>query len=209
LAINPNSLKGRLRYSDVLVQSRDFRAALNQLEKLMIIDPLSALIYKRLGRLFYLMGEHETATAYLDDALDLEPGSLEAFAVKGAIYAEAGRYEDALACFEESLRSQYQIEIVAMIGAVYAKMGDLRKALAIVKKVEEEARIRGGNAIMLAHLYLAVGKKADAYAALDRAYSQHEPDIRALTYDRRWIQIRNEARFRELIRRVGLPAIQD
>jgi hypothetical protein len=36
----------------------------------------------------------------------------------------------------------------------------------------------------LVHMSLALGKKKEVYD-LDRAYSQHDADLRALTYDRR------------------------
>lgn len=208
LTINPNSLKGRLRYSDILLQSRNFHAAMEQLEKLLIIDPLSALIYKRLGRLFYFMGEYKTAIAYLDDALELEPDSHEALALKGAIHSETGGFKEALACFDQSLSSEYQVEMVAMIAVLQARMGDYDKANELLEQVLAESTKLTRHFVMLAHIYLALGKKNEAYNALDMAYTQHEPDLRALTYDRRWSPIRSETRFKELIARVGLPNVQ-
>ncbi len=207
LAINTNCLKGRFRYSDLLLQSRDFRAALEQLERIMIIDPLSALIYKRIGRLFYMMGEYDKAIAFLNDALELEPGNYESLAIRGAVHVELAHFEEALKDFEESLRAQPHSEIVAMAGVVYERQGNRAKALEILAKLHSELTNNNGHSINLAHLYLALGDKTQAYECLERSFAQHEPDLRALTYDRRWIPLRNEPRFNSLVKRVGLPMI--
>ena len=206
LAINPNSLKGRLRYSDLLLQSRNLSGALEQLEIIMTIDPLSPLTYIRTGRLLYIAGRYDDAIAYLNDALELERDNFEALALRGAVYIETGDYEKALANFEASLRSEYQWEALAMIGVVYAKQGNPKKSWRIVRQVEAEVRRSLNHSIKLAHLYLALGEHAKVFDCLDRASEQHEPDLRALPYDPRWESIRAEPRFRDLVRKVGLPS---
>jgi tetratricopeptide (TPR) repeat protein len=208
LAINPNSLKGRLRNSDLLLQSRNFRSALEQLERLMIIDPLSPLIYKRIGRLFYMMGENESAIAFLNDALDLEPGCYEALTLRGAAQTEMSNFENALNDFDESFRAQPHPEILAMTLAVFAKQGNYAKAKKLLKKLEISAPSRSGNSATLAYAYLSLGEKDEALALLEQAYVQHEPDLRALTYDIRWVGIRSEPRFRALLKRIGLPDLE-
>jgi adenylate cyclase len=209
LAINPNSLKGRLRYSDLLLQSRDFRSALSQLERLMIIDPLSPLIYKRIGRLFYMSGEYENAIAFLNDALELEPGSFETLALRGAVHTEMFKFDDALEDFEESFRIEPNSETPAMTAVVYAKRGQIGQARKLLRKIESGSANQSGNSMVLAHIYLALGEKDKAYTALERAFELHDPDLRALTYDRRWISIRSEGRFRSLLKRIGLPNLRD
>lgn len=208
LAINTNCLKGRFRYSDILLQRRDFSAALEQLERIMIIDPLSPLIYKRIGRLFYMMGEYDKAIAFLNDALELEPGNYESLALRGVVHTELAHFREALKDFEESLRAQHHAETIAMTGVVYARQGNRAKALEMLKKLQSELTINTGHSTNLAHLFLALGDKTEAYECLERSYAQHEPDLRALTYDRRWIPVRNEARFKSLVKRVGLPKIE-
>jgi TolB-like protein/Flp pilus assembly protein TadD len=205
LAINANSLKGRLRYSDLHLQSRNFKSALAQLERLMIIDPLSPLIYKRIGRLFYMMGEDESAISFLNDALELEPFNYEALALRGAVHTEMSNFGEALKDFEASLLVQPHPETLAMSAIVYAKDGNERKAVTILKKLETASTKQYGNSTTLAHIYLALGKKSEAYRYLEHAYAQHEPDLRALTYDRRWAAIRDETRFKSISKRIGLP----
>jgi tetratricopeptide (TPR) repeat protein len=209
LAINSNSLKGRLRYSDLLLQTRNFTAALEQLERTMIVDPLSPLIYKRIGRVFYMMGDHNNAISYLNDALELEPGSHEALILRGAVYLDMGRLDLALEDFAGSLRTQRHPETLAMMGAALARQGNRERAEDLLRTIEAEADSRRGHSVMLAHVHLALGRKELVYKILEQGYEQHDPDLRALTYDRRWMEIRHESRFKSLIKRVGLPTLRD
>jgi TolB-like protein/Flp pilus assembly protein TadD len=207
LVTNPNCLKGRLRYSELLLQSRNFTAALEQLETIMTLDPLSAVTYIHIARLFYLTGRYDDAIAYLDDALELEPGSYEVLALKGAVYMELGNYEAAMRDFQHSLHEYHHPEILAMTAVVYAKRGQGAQALKILRKLESDSKGSSGHSSRLAYIYLALGQKNEAYACLDAAYSMHEPDLRALTYDHRWLPLRSEPRFVRRVRRVGLPAL--
>ncbi len=210
LALNPASLKGRLRYSDLLLQSRDYRSALEQLETIINIDPLSPLVYKRIGRLFYLQGDYKNAVAYLNDALELEPNSHEALTLRGATYIELKSYEKAFADLQTSLKSEPHPETLSLIGVIYARQGKTAKAYQVIETVQRESKNCSGNAVHLAHIYLALGRKDKVYELLQRAYMHHEPDLRALNYDGRWVTLRRDAQFKELTKKIGLPtAIED
>lgn len=209
LSINPNSPRARLRYSDLLLQSRKFPEALEQMERSLKVDPLSEVVYSRIARTFYVMGRYDSALAYLNDALELEPNSYQALALRGAVHTELGRYESALDDFRASLSLHHNVETLAMIGAVYARLGRITEAREMIKRVEQESRGHSEHSIKLAHIYLALGQKSDTYDALERAYLQHESDLRALTYDPRWNSIRTEQSFQKLVERVGLPRVAE
>lgn len=209
LAINPNCLKGRLRYSELLMQSRNFGAALEQLERIIALDPLSSLIYTRIGRLFYIMGEQENAVAYLTDALHLVSDNHEARAVRGMVYIEMERYKEALDDFEASLQVERQNGLLGMMAVVHVRQGNRKKACQLLKKVKSEPIGAPGRSITLAHIYLALGEKEKTYEFLEHAYTEHEPDLRGLTFDRRWKTLGAEARFKDLASRIGLPALSD
>jgi TolB-like protein/lipopolysaccharide biosynthesis regulator YciM len=205
LEVNPNCLKARLRYSDLFLQSRNFAAALEQLEIIMTVDPLSAATYIHIARLYYLTGRYEEAISYLNDALELAHGSYEALALRGAVHIEKNDFEAALSDFQQSLEAQYHPEIFAMTGVVFAKQGRLAEARRVLHELEAQSDNNSGHSSRLAYIYLALGKKEQAYTALETACLRHEPDLRALTYDHRWLPIRNESRFNRLLKRIGLP----
>ena len=208
LAINPNSLKGRLRYSELLMQSRNFTAALEQLQRIITIDPLSSLLYTRIGRLFYLMREYDNALSYLNDALDLDSNNHEALALRGAVYSDVGCYSKAIEDYEGCLQVEHHTELQGRIAVVYAKQNKYDKACKLLDTLKNMPDHTPGRSVSLAHIYLTLGQNDKAYEFLEQAVEQHEPDVRALTYDHRWNTLWSEARFGELTARVGLPPVK-
>jgi hypothetical protein len=58
----------------------------------------------------------------------------------------------------------------------------------------------------LAVLYGALGDKEAAFASLEKAYNEHDLQLQFLKVDPSYDRLRDDPRFQELIRRVGLPA---
>ena len=56
----------------------------------------------------------------------------------------------------------------------------------------------------IALVYIALGERDQALTWLDKAYQQHSPMMTWLKIDPRFDSIRQEPRFQELMRRVGL-----
>jgi hypothetical protein len=71
--------------------------------------------------------------------------------------------------------------------------------------LEVEAAQKYLPRIALAQSQLAVGNKDRAFFWLQKAYEEHNWCILYLTMDPDWAPLRADPRFRELIRRVGLP----
>ena len=205
LKINPKCLTAHIRLSESLLLSGRFSEALIELNQIMIIDPLSLPTYIRLGRFFYLMGQYHEAIFYLKDALELEPANYETLVVLGAAFAEAGNYDGALAAFNKSLDIHFIVETLAMIGYVNALEGKRKEARQIINQIETQSNKDGEHTTKLAIIYSALGEKKTTYELLERAFEKHEFDLIALKCDPRLRMIKNESRFEELIRRVGLP----
>jgi len=57
----------------------------------------------------------------------------------------------------------------------------------------------------LAILYVGLGDKEAALDLLERAYREHDLQMQFLKVDAHFDALRSEARFQDLMRRVGLP----
>jgi len=55
-------------------------------------------------------------------------------------------------------------------------------------------------------IYAGLGDKDETLACLDKAYAERSHWLLWLNNDPRWDVVRQEPRFKELVRRVGLPA---
>jgi tetratricopeptide (TPR) repeat protein len=171
----------------------------------MMIDPLSLGNYKSIGRLFYRMGQFENAIVYLKEAVELEPDDFETLVLLGAATTELGNYNEALTLFQKSLNLHYNIDTLSMFGYIYARLGKKEKANQIINQLESQSKDARQHAIKLARIYAALEERETAYNYLEQALNQHDMEIIAIKSDPRWTTICHEARFKELIKRVGLP----
>jgi hypothetical protein len=57
----------------------------------------------------------------------------------------------------------------------------------------------------IARFQAIIGNRDQAFAFLERAFSDRQPGLLFLKVDRAWDAIRDDARFAAAIRRVGLP----
>lgn len=84
--------------------------------------------------------------------------------------------------------------------------GDYKTALREwVSGLEEEARHRYIPRIVLAMVYVDLGDRDHAFVWLDRAYEERNYLTAYLKQEHAWDPIRSDPRFKNLVRRVGLP----
>ncbi len=81
--------------------------------------------------------------------------------------------------------------------------GQRNKAVEIVKKMEttEEYVTPGESAI----LYIALGEKDRAFVQLEKAYAERDMQLAFLNQDFHFESLYDDPRFKDLLRRVGLP----
>jgi hypothetical protein len=91
------------------------------------------------------------------------------------------------------------------LGFAYAKLHKQREAHTILEqlmKQHEQGLIPSGP---IAILYGAMGDLDDAFAWLDKAYQERDPELTYINVPgRRFEPLRHDPRFRQLVRRIGL-----
>ena len=87
----------------------------------------------------------------------------------------------------------------------YVKLGRLADAHRIVNELRVRAQKDGVGAYEVAFLYGTLGNEDEAFRWLDKAYEQRDPGLMYLKVDPTLDPLRSDPRFREVVRRVGLP----
>ena len=83
------------------------------------------------------------------------------------------------------------------------KRGEATKILADLEKLHEQGVVPSGS---VAILYGALGEPNEAFAWLEKAYEERDPQLTYLKVrGRRFEPLRKDPRFEQLVRRVGLP----
>ena len=58
---------------------------------------------------------------------------------------------------------------------------------------------------MMVYMYGVLGENDRAFAWLEKAFAEHESSMPSLRYFIAWDPLRSDPRFKEMVRRVGLP----
>jgi tetratricopeptide (TPR) repeat protein len=88
------------------------------------------------------------------------------------------------------------------LGRAFAGAGRRDEALAIAKKLAESKQYLAPSEI--ATLYAALGDHEKAFAALEKAFAERDLQLRFMRVDPGYDPIRNDPRFADLLRRLGL-----
>ena len=131
-------------------------------------------------------------------AVELEPRSVAANHRLGDVYAQMGRYDEAIAAYEKNRelisRGTY---LRGGIARVYALMGRQQEARQMIKGLK-------ANPYIIAAVYAALGEQDEAFRILEKAIGEHqfltplkvEPPLENLHSDPRW---------KVLLRRMNFP----
>ena len=216
IELNPRYATAHHWYAEMLSYVKRFDEAFREIHLALELDPLSLGINTDAAWILFCAGQCHAAVEQLRKVLDLEPEFLPARTLLAVTYEMMGRQEAALVEFQVAQRLFRQANVpVAMRGYVLAAGGeeDRRKGWQELQELgrpcSREPRImRNGDvpACCLAAYYTHSGETALALNHLERAFAERSNWLASLAVDPIFDGLRTEPRFRELVRRAGLPA---
>lgn len=171
------------------------------------LDPLSIAIAGTLGWVLHYSGKQQQAEAVLRTALRMDSTFAIGHLYLGRVLQFQGQTDSALAQFAMVGPLRSWIPNIAGEGYVYAQRGErdaARRALQRLDSLSHAGEYVTSYAVAL--VYTALGERDQAFAWLDQAVQERTHWLVWLNRDRRWDPIREDPRFRALVRRVGLPA---
>ena len=88
------------------------------------------------------------------------------------------------------------------LGAFYAKAGERKKAREILKRLETSKDYVSPGELTV--LYAALGEREQAFVSLEKAYAAYDLQLQYLPAEIFFESLRDDPRFKDLMRRVGL-----
>jgi serine/threonine-protein kinase len=175
------------------------------------LDPLSSFFQRRLGSALYLFRRYAEAIPELQKALELDPGDPWAHRVLGDAYERAGRAADAVKEWSTAMTLSGSGELAALLERTYAESGfdTALKALARARLEQLHSRAARGDyvpAIEFVYQHLRLGEREPAFEWLAKAEQERNRMLLEIGVDPIFDPIRDDPRFVELLRRLGLPS---
>lgn len=204
IELDPNNALAHDLYAQLLVLLGRFDESINEARRAIELDPLSMVTVSDLGYRLHFARRYDESIEATKKALEIDPNSDQVYNFLGYAYAGKGQYKEAIDAFQQAIRlGDKSTSIQVYLGAAYAGAGDLEKARAILKQLQTTKEyVSPGE---LTALYTALGDKEAAFASLNKAYDDHDLQLQFLKVDPNYDPLRDDPRFGDLLRRVGLP----
>jgi TolB-like protein/Flp pilus assembly protein TadD len=204
LELNSNVERVHSQYSYYLSVMGRHSEALAEIKRAEELDPLNMYAKSDEGLALHSAYRFDEAIRQLQHVIELQPDFGFAHYVLGASYAMKGMYPEAIAEYQKfSSLDGETTENQIYLGYSYAMSGQREKALAILKNLKTTKDYV--SPAELAILYTGLGDKQGAFQELERAYAVHDLQMQYLKVEPHYDSLRSDPRFKDLMRRVGLP----
>ena len=154
----------------------------------------------------YYARHYNEAIAESRQAISLDPNYAGSYHVLGEVYAQTGRYSEAIAILEEGYKVasvDQQPRLLAELGYVHALTGDKGKSTEVITLLKEKP-VRS-TPFLTAEVYAGLGDKDQTFAWLNKACDERVPFLWEVRVMPQFDSIRSDPRFSELLRRMNLP----
>ena len=207
IELDPNNSAAHFRYGQVyLVNVRRVDEAVAAVKRGLEMEPLDINMGVSLAWVYFADGQLDSALEQAKRTYDLEPTHPLARWMLSEAYINKGMYAEAIALVERWLRddptSQFALRVA---GIAYAKVGRRDKAEEMIGRLREIAKTQYVQNSRFASIYVALGEKEKAFDELNKAFEARDWELHRLKVDTYWIPIRNEPRYKDLLKRLNLP----
>jgi eukaryotic-like serine/threonine-protein kinase len=169
-------------------------------------DPLSIGLNTELGCGAYYRRKYDEAIRGFNDALKLEPKNELAIWGLGRAYAQKGQYAEALAALQQGQPADGIASplVLSELAYVNARRGRLDLARQSLRRLTASDYPGFVDPYLVAAAYAGQGDASEVIAWLVRAVEVKSSFLPSLTEDPKWDFLRDDPRFKTIVKRVGL-----
>jgi tetratricopeptide (TPR) repeat protein len=190
--------------SNSLIRRGQFQDAVAVAERARKLDPLSVNAQIAVGTAYRAAGQYDRAIAELRRALAMSPGRDRINFQIGVTLLAMGRLDDAIREIEIGARppSGHNSRHEAYLGYAYAVAGRTQEARAILHELDGHRRDQYVSWYGIAMIHDALGDKALALAAVQRAFEDHAVEFGLMNQYPPFKTIATEPTFLSIMRTV-------
>ena len=207
LELNPGYAQAHNWYGGYLTYTGRFNEGVAEAMRARELDPLSLPLNNALAGRLLVAGRYDEALRQVQTALELDEHFAPAHQTLGWVYLRGGKQDDAIREFQNALElagaadTDIQLDL-GFAYAVSAHTAEARRILANLLQLHQQGIVPAAS---LATMYGALGESNEAFIWLEKAYQERDPQLTYLKAGRRFEPLREDPRFAQLVRRVGLP----
>ena len=206
LQLDPQYANAHHWYGDYLSMRGRHSEALAEAKHALELDPLNLMISTWVGLRYYLARDYSRAIDQNRNSVELDPNFAAAHLLLGEDDRAAGLHSEAVNELKKAANLSGDSPLyTAQVAVALALAGRNGDALRIAHELEAISRNRYVSPYGLAQIYAASNRKEDTFKWLQTAYQDHAVWMGYLAVDPIFDRYRSDERFKDLLRRVGLP----
>jgi serine/threonine protein kinase/tetratricopeptide (TPR) repeat protein len=185
------------RHAEVMARIRNGQA----------LDPLSLIINVAVGWAFYFGRQYDEAIEQLRRTIELDPNYPVTFWILGLVLRKTGKYEEAIIEGEKAVKLSGGSPLMrAALAHTCGVAGRIKEASEMLEDLTKLAKQKYVAPYFFAGIQIGLGENDLAIDYLEKAYEEHSHWLIYLHLDPSMDGLRENPRFQNLIRRVGLSA---
>ncbi|MDA4129531.1 MAG: tetratricopeptide repeat protein [Thaumarchaeota archaeon] len=208
ITLKPSYATAHQWYSHVLVQQGRLPEAFNEIFRAMELDPFSPVINENYGNWLLYNGEYKKAIEQFRKVLDMDPARDHSRGWIVQAFCSQKMFDEALQeaeAFEKAKKEPLEAKLwKAYCLATMSRKSEARNILSEVEARYQEENISPEK---FAEVHFLLGEKESGFEWLERAYSSHDGNINMLLINREFDGVREDERFLDLLKRIGLPPV--
>jgi TolB-like protein/Tfp pilus assembly protein PilF len=194
-------------YAEYLMSMGRTREAIGRVGHAWELDPLNSVINASVGMIRYLAHDYDGALIALRRGLEIDPSHYVSHLRMGLVCLQKNLPNDAIDAMRQAvIHSGGSTEALAGLAQAHAVAGD-KLAMERIAKELGETSDRYVSPYNVARVYGAINDRQRALEWLERAYREHNPDLIELTREPSFADLHSDAKFRELVQRIGWRSV--
>jgi tetratricopeptide (TPR) repeat protein len=212
IELNPNYSNAHLFYAGAYLSVLGrHQEAIAEMKKALDLDPLSLPLNSLMANTYLWAGDYDSSAKQFQHTIELDPNFPMVRFFYAGLLAEVGKYEQAI---EEAQKGA--LLAGANPGEAAERATEFRRALQdggpkgywqknLEETLKQEAEAQYFPALDVAGAYAKVGNKEKTLEWLEKSYAERDGNLTLVKSYPEYNNLRGDPRFRQLLRRIGLP----
>ncbi len=206
IKLNPNYPIGRLYHAVYLSSLSRQDEAVKEIRRAQELDPLSLPINASVVYILYFGRQYDEAITAGKKTLEMDAVFALTHQRLGLVYVQKKMFKEAIGEFQQAANNSNRAPLaIISLGHGFAASGNKVEAQRVLAELKELSQRRYVSPYGMAMIYAALGDKEQAFQWLERANDERNTEMVFLKVDPRADPLRDDPRFQNLVKRVGIP----